>query len=76
MTQRNGPSIDIHFFGIKSNCRLRYRFFFGVKSARNPVQFMSFIICDLARVAWHFVSRLSLRRPALGTYTVDKAPSL
>ena len=63
-----------YFLGIKSNCRLYYRFFFALKSATSPLQFMSFLIFDLSRVTWHFVSRLRLRRVALGTYRI-RAPA-
>jgi N-acetylglucosaminyl-diphospho-decaprenol L-rhamnosyltransferase len=34
-----------YFFDIKSNFRLKYRFFFSLKTARNPVAFISFLWC-------------------------------
>jgi N-acetylglucosaminyl-diphospho-decaprenol L-rhamnosyltransferase len=48
------------FFSIKSNCRLRYRLFFALKTARNPIAFLSFLIFDLLRITTHFVLRLRL----------------
>jgi len=47
-----------YFFSIKSDCRLKDRFFFGFKTARNPLQCLSFLIFDLLRVACHFLLRL------------------
>jgi N-acetylglucosaminyl-diphospho-decaprenol L-rhamnosyltransferase len=49
-----------YFFAIKSNCRLRYRLFFALKTARNPVAFLSFLIFDLLRITTHLVLRLRL----------------
>jgi N-acetylglucosaminyl-diphospho-decaprenol L-rhamnosyltransferase len=43
-----------YFFNVKSDCRLKYRFFFGLKTARNPLQCLSFLIFDLCRVTCHF----------------------
>jgi N-acetylglucosaminyl-diphospho-decaprenol L-rhamnosyltransferase len=47
-----------YLFNIKSDCRLKYRFFFSLKTARNPVQCLSFLIFDLLRITWHFFLRL------------------
>jgi N-acetylglucosaminyl-diphospho-decaprenol L-rhamnosyltransferase len=47
-----------YFFNIKSDCRLKYRFFFGLKTARNPLQCLSFWVFDLCRVTCHFFIRL------------------
>jgi GT2 family glycosyltransferase len=47
-----------YFFDVKSNFRLKYRLFFGLNTARNPVAFASFLIFDLSRIIVHFVLRL------------------
>jgi GT2 family glycosyltransferase len=47
-----------YFFGIKSNGRLKYRFFFIFNTATNPFVFISFLLCDLIRVTFHFFRRL------------------
>lgn len=48
------------FFGIKSYYRLKYRFFYAYNISRNPVAFCSFLVCDIARITFHFVSRVRL----------------
>lgn len=53
-----------YFFGIKSNCRLKYRFFFALNTAKNPVAFLSFFLFDLLRITCHFFLRLSLTSEA------------
>jgi N-acetylglucosaminyl-diphospho-decaprenol L-rhamnosyltransferase len=50
-----------YFFGIKSNFRLKYQFFFSLKTAINPFQFISFLICHFLRISYHFLSRLRLK---------------
>lgn len=58
---RNRYSIrDIkkYFFDVKSNCRLRYRFFFGVNTATNPLALVSFLVFDLFRITGHFLLRV------------------
>jgi N-acetylglucosaminyl-diphospho-decaprenol L-rhamnosyltransferase len=47
-----------YFFDIKSNFRLKYRFFFSLKTARNPLAFVSFLLFDFVRITWHFLVRL------------------
>jgi N-acetylglucosaminyl-diphospho-decaprenol L-rhamnosyltransferase len=47
-----------YFFSIKSDCRLKYRFFFAIKTAKNPLQGLSFLIFDLLRVTGHFLLRV------------------
>lgn len=47
-----------YFFDFRSSFWLKFRFFFALKTARNPVQFISFLTCDLIRVTVHFVKRL------------------
>jgi len=49
-----------YFFDIKSNFRLKYRFFFSLDTARNPVFFVSFFLFDLLRITYHFLLRLRL----------------
>jgi GT2 family glycosyltransferase len=51
-----------YFFDVKSNFRLRYRFFFGYNTATSLAQFISFLICDLARISAHFLLRVRLGR--------------
>jgi GT2 family glycosyltransferase len=53
-----------YFFDIKSYCRLKYRFFFGWNTAKNPVAFLSFFLLDLVRTTGHFILRLRLASPA------------
>jgi GT2 family glycosyltransferase len=48
------------FFDVKSNMRLKYRFWFAYNSRKNLCQFASFLACDFARITWHFVSRLRI----------------
>lgn len=50
-----------YFLGVKSNCRLRYRFFFCIKTAVNPFQLISFLTLDLVRITAHFVLRLKFK---------------
>jgi len=46
------------FFNVKSNYRLKYRFFFAYNTATNPLAFVSFLACDMIRISVHFFSRL------------------
>jgi GT2 family glycosyltransferase len=48
------------FFDIKSNYRLKYRIFFAYNNARNPLAFFTYVICDIARITFHFASRVRL----------------
>jgi GT2 family glycosyltransferase len=50
-----------YFFDIKSNFRLRYRFFFSIDTATNPLALVSFLLFDLARITGHFFVRLRFR---------------
>jgi N-acetylglucosaminyl-diphospho-decaprenol L-rhamnosyltransferase len=52
--------IPRYFFGIKSNFRLKYRFFFSLKTASNPFAFVSFFFFDALRLMFHFLLRLRL----------------
>jgi N-acetylglucosaminyl-diphospho-decaprenol L-rhamnosyltransferase len=60
--QRNYSLRDLKtfFFGIKSYYRLKYRIFFAYDISRNPLAFCSFLVCDLARITFHFVARVRL----------------
>jgi len=49
-----------YFFGIKSNFRLKYRIFLARSIATNYFTFCSYIVCDFARITFHFVSRVRL----------------
>jgi len=49
-----------YFLGIRSNCRLKYRFFFSLKTAANPFRFVSFFIFDLLRITGHFCRGLKI----------------
>jgi N-acetylglucosaminyl-diphospho-decaprenol L-rhamnosyltransferase len=53
--------LNKYFFSIKSNCRLKYRFFFALNTAINPFSFISFLLLDLLRITYHFLLRLRLR---------------
>lgn len=50
-----------YFFHIKSNCRLKYRWFFSVNTAKNPLAFVSFFVFDLLRISAHFLLRVRLK---------------
>src|SRR5271170_2583843 len=54
--------LKTYFFGVRSNFRLKYRFFFCYDTARNPVAFVSFLTCDMIRISVHFL-RGMLGRP-------------
>jgi len=43
-----------YFLGIRSNFRLKYRFFFSLATAASPFQFISFFAFDLLRITGHF----------------------
>jgi GT2 family glycosyltransferase len=49
-----------YFLGIRSNCRLRYRFFFSLKTAVDPCRFICFFTCDLVRITGHFCRSLKV----------------
>jgi N-acetylglucosaminyl-diphospho-decaprenol L-rhamnosyltransferase len=50
-----------YFFGVKSNFRIKYRFFLGFNTARNPLAFLSFLVFDGLRITGHFFLRLRFR---------------
>jgi N-acetylglucosaminyl-diphospho-decaprenol L-rhamnosyltransferase len=49
-----------YFFDIKSNMRLKGRFFFAVDTAVNPLALVTFLSCDLVRIIGHFLTRVRL----------------
>jgi N-acetylglucosaminyl-diphospho-decaprenol L-rhamnosyltransferase len=64
-----------YFFGIKSACRLKYRFFLssntatnGYNTATNVAQLCCFLVRDLARLTIHLLRRLRLK-PEIGNVT-------
>ena len=58
----NLKDLKKYFFDIKSNFRLKYHFFFSLKTAKNPLYFISFFLCDLLRISWHFLIRLHFKQ--------------
>jgi len=50
-----------YFFNIKSNFRLKYRFFFGLNTAKNLLAFISFLLFDLLRISCYFLLRLRFK---------------
>jgi len=50
-----------YFFGMKSNFRLKYHFFFSLKTAKSPFYFISYFLCDLLRISYHFLIRLRFK---------------
>ena len=53
--------LNKYFFNIKSNCRLKYRFFFRLNTATDPFAFISFLLFDLLRITCHFLLRLRFK---------------
>jgi N-acetylglucosaminyl-diphospho-decaprenol L-rhamnosyltransferase len=47
-----------YLFDIKSDFRLKYRFYFAYNTAKNPLSFVIFLICDIARITVHFLRGL------------------
>jgi hypothetical protein len=45
----------------KSNFRVKYRSFFDLNTATNPLAFVSFFLFDLFRITGHFFLRLRFR---------------
>ena len=53
--------IKKYFFDVKSNFRLKYRLFFGIDTASNPIALVSFLFFDALRITGHFFLRLRFR---------------
>jgi N-acetylglucosaminyl-diphospho-decaprenol L-rhamnosyltransferase len=64
--------ISKYFWSVKSNFRLKYRFFFALNTAKSPLAFVSFLLCDLLRISYHFLTRL---RFSNGFHTSKVPPS-
>jgi GT2 family glycosyltransferase len=52
-----------YFFDFRSSFWVKFRFYFALKTAKSPFQFISFFICDMIRVTVHFLKRLKLSNP-------------
>jgi N-acetylglucosaminyl-diphospho-decaprenol L-rhamnosyltransferase len=62
--------LNKYYFGVKSNFRLKYRFFFGLNTATNPLALISFLLCDFCRISCHLLLRLRVRQQtASGLYS-------
>jgi GT2 family glycosyltransferase len=55
--------IKRYFFGVKSNARLKYRFYFA-KSAlgRHYAKLIVYLVCDFARLSYHFMRKMGYGR--------------
>lgn len=49
-----------YFFDFRSSFWVKFRFYFALKTATSPIQFVSFFTCDMVRVTVHFLKRLRL----------------
>jgi GT2 family glycosyltransferase len=49
-----------YFFDVKSNFRLKYRWYFAKDTATSTPAFASFVLFDLIRITGHFLMRLRL----------------
>ncbi|MEZ4698723.1 MAG: glycosyltransferase family 2 protein [Rhodothermales bacterium] len=49
-----------YFFDFRSSFWVKFRFYFALKTATSPIQFLSFFTCDMIRVTVHFLKRLRL----------------
>jgi GT2 family glycosyltransferase len=49
-----------YFFDIRSSGRLKFRYWFAWATRQNPMQFLCYLSCDLARVCWSFFRRFRL----------------
>lgn len=43
-----------YFFDFRSSGWIKFRFYFALKTATSPLQFIAFLTCDLVRVSVHF----------------------
>lgn len=50
-----------YFFDFRSSGWIKFRFYFALKTATSPLQFVSFFACDLLRVSVHFLRRCQAR---------------
>jgi N-acetylglucosaminyl-diphospho-decaprenol L-rhamnosyltransferase len=47
-----------YFFGIKSNCNLKYEYYLAFNTRKNLFQFLIFYICSALRIIFHFFANL------------------
>ncbi len=57
-TKYHLSEIGRYFFDIKSNAHLETRFWFAHNTAANPLQGLSFLMFDLARISGHFLTNV------------------
>ncbi len=50
-----------YFFDFRSSFWIKFRFYFALKTATSPLQFLSYFSWDLLRITVHFLRRLRLR---------------
>jgi len=51
-----------YYFGVLSNARLRTRWKFAMDATESRVQGLTYFGFDFARITWHFLTRLRVRR--------------
>ena len=51
--------IGQYFFDLRSSGRIKFRYYFALKTMQNPIQFICYLLCDLCRVAVHFLRRFN-----------------
>jgi GT2 family glycosyltransferase len=51
-----------YYFDIRSNCRLKYRWYFSRTVSKHPIACAIYFIFDVMRITYHFISRLSLKK--------------
>lgn len=52
--------IKDYLFDIKSNMRLKYRYYFALDTSKNFIQFISYLISDFFRIIHHFLKKVKL----------------
>ena len=50
-----------YFFGVRSNSRLKYRYWFSVNTSINKFQMICYFVFDLVRITVHFLVRVRSR---------------
>jgi GT2 family glycosyltransferase len=51
-----------YYFGIQSNCRLKYRWYFSRTVSKCFVAYVIYFIFDVMRITYHFISHLSVNK--------------
>jgi GT2 family glycosyltransferase len=59
-TEYRLSDIRRYFFDFRSSFWVKFRFYFALKTATSPIQFLSYFTCDMIRVTVHFLKRLRL----------------